>query len=159
MISGNIWTLQWGLDFKTKCTSKRMRCYSAESNGDSGKQTGNLNFKYSKLLLFLPAYLLIGFPKTFLTLPILLPPFQHVSKLLLIVASLPAMIGFDTFRNSGRAFDLTSKLSYKVCSLWPITDLPSSKLWLAFTLVFTGEIFPIHVGKLHPASWKPAGFA
>lgn len=134
MLSGNIWTLQWDLDYKTKRTSKRMRCYSAESNGDSGKQTGNLKFKYSKLLLFSPAYLLVDFPKNFLTLLILLPPFQHVSKLLLTVASLPAMIQFDTFRNSGKAFNLTSKLSYEVCSLWPVTDLPSSKLWLGFTL-------------------------
>lgn len=104
--------IRWccAVDFKSKCTLKRMRRYSAESNGDSGKQTENLKFKCPKLLLFLPAYLLLGFPKSFLTLPILLPPSQHVSKLVLILASLPAMTQFDTFKNSGKTFNPTSKL-------------------------------------------------
>lgn len=108
------------LNFKTKCSSKRVRCYSAGSNND-------LKCKYSRLCLFLPAYLLAGFPKTFLTLSVLLLPFQPVSGLLLTVASLPAMIQLDTFGSGGKAPNLTSQGSYKVCH-WPVADVPSSKL-------------------------------
>lgn len=52
--------------------------------------------------MLLPAYLLAGFPKLLLTLTILFPPFQHVSKLLLIVASLPAMMQFDNSETVAR---------------------------------------------------------
>ena len=92
----------------------------------------NLKFKYSKLLLFLPAYLLLGFPKTFLTPPILLPPFQHISELLLIVASLPAMIGFDTLEIAVRPLIWQVNWAIKYVHSGPslISPVPSCDLLL-----------------------------
>lgn len=87
--------------------------------------------------MFLPADLLAGFPKLLLIVTILFPPFQHVSKLLLIVASLAAVMKFDTFRNSSQAF-----------FIHPVTDFPSPKVWFGFTLVLHGKIFPTSANSI-----------